>query len=308
MTKVSVIMATYKEEEKYLRAAIESILNQTFKDFEYIIILDNPDNLLHISIIQEYMKKDKRVRFFINKINKGLTYSLNKGLKNACGEYICRMDADDISEINRIELQLNYLKNNDYDLIGGITQIIDENDRSIYSIKTVPHDFNKIKKIIRYNQCIAHPTWFGKKQLFDSLEGYRDIPLCEDYDFTLRAILKGYKISNINQQLLKYRMTENSISRNNLYKQFLYAKYITKCYSHGKIANIDLAKKYVKSRNSDIKNKRYSKANQKFNLALSLLEEKKYFMCFKSCIIIPFISMNYLKKIYRLVMVQINSY
>ena len=127
MPSVSVIMSTYKEKEKFLREAIESILNQSFQDFEFIIILDNPDNELHISIIEEYALKDKRIRFYKNETNLGLTQSLNIGLSLAKGKYICRMDADDISENNRIELQKYYLEENNFDLIGGITQIIDEN-------------------------------------------------------------------------------------------------------------------------------------------------------------------------------------
>lgn len=307
MPSVSVIMSTYKEEENYLRAAIESILNQTYKDFEFIIILDNPENNLHISIIQEYAEHDKRVNFHINEKNLGLTKSLNKGLSLAKGRYICRMDADDISENDRIKIQKKYLEENNYDLIGGITQIIDENNNAIYSIKKVPTDFSNIKKIIKYNQCIAHPTWFGKKEIFDNLNGYREIPLCEDYDFTLRAILKGYAISNINEQVLKYRMTSNSISRNNLLEQFLYSKYITKCYCKKKIADINLAKKYVEKNSTENKNIRYSKANALFNSALFSLENHNYLEVLIKCIKILFVSHYYLEKIYRLVKIQINA-
>ena len=307
MPSVSVIMSTYKEEEKYLRAAIESILNQTYKDFEFIIILDNPENNLHISIIQEYAEHDKRVNFHINEKNLGLTKSLNKGLSLAKGRYICRMDADDISENDRIEVQKKYLEENNYDLIGGITQIIDENNNAIYSIKKVPTDFSNIKKIIKYNQCIAHPTWFGKKEIFDNLNGYREIPLCEDYDFTLRAILKGYTISNVNEQVLKYRMTSNSISRSNLLEQFLYSKYITKCYCKKKIADINLAKKYVEKNSNTKKSIRYSKANTIFNYALLLLEKHSYIKCIMKCIQIPFISFYYVNKIFRLVRVQLEA-
>lgn len=164
MCLVSVIMSTYKEEEIFLRQAIESILNQTYKDFEYIIILDNPDNNLHIRIIKEYANLDKRIKFYVNEKNMGLTASLNKGLGLAKGKYICRMDADDISINKRIENQKRYLEENNYDLIGGISQMIDENGKSIYSIKKVPTNMDKIKKALRYNQIISHPTWFGKKK------------------------------------------------------------------------------------------------------------------------------------------------
>ncbi|WP_279155161.1 glycosyltransferase [Thomasclavelia cocleata] len=307
MCLVSVIMSAYKEEEIFLRQAIESILDQTYKDFEYIIILDNPDNYLHIKIIEEYANKDKRIKFYINEKNMGLTASLNKGLRLANGKYICRMDADDISITNRIENQRKYLEENDYDLIGGISQIIDENGKSIYSIKKVPTNMDKIKKALRYNQIISHPTWFGKKEVFDKLNGYRNMPLCEDYDFTLRAVLNGYKISNIDETVLKYRMTSSSISRSNLYEQYLFAKFITKKYSENKITDIKEAKQYVNNHNDDRKAKRYLKANARFNMALKDIEEKKYLKFIKDGFLLTFTSKNYLDKIYRFFMATIYS-
>lgn len=306
MCLVSVIMSTYKEEEIFLRQAIESILDQTYKDFEYIIILDNPDNDLHKRIIQEYTNNDKRIKFYVNEKNMGLTASLNKGLGLAKGKYICRMDADDISINNRIENQKKYIEENDYDLIGGISQMIDENGKSIYSIKKVPTNMDKIKKALRYNQIISHPTWFGKKEVFDKLNGYRNMPLCEDYDFTLRAVLNGYKISNIDETVLKYRMTSSSISRSNLYEQYLFAKFITKKYSENKIADIKEAKQYVNNHNDDRKAKRYLKANARFNIALKDIEEKKYFKFIIDGILLTFTSFNYLDKIYRFV--KVSSY
>ena len=306
MCLVTIIMSTYKEEEIFLRQAIESILNQSYKDFEYIIILDNPDNNLHIRIIKEYANLDKRIKFYVNEKNMGLTASLNKGLGLAKGKYICRMDADDISINKRIENQKRYLEENNYDLIGGISQMIDENGKSIYSIKKVPTNMDKIKKALRYNQIISHPTWFGKKEVFEKLNGYRNMPLCEDYDFTLRAVLNGYKISNIDETVLKYRMTSSSISRSNLYEQYLFARFITKKYSENKIADIKEAKQYVNNHNDDRKAKRYLKANARFNIALKDIEEKKYFKFIIDGILLTFTSFNYLDKIYRFV--KVSSY
>lgn len=304
---ISIIMSTYKEEESLLRESIESILNQTYKDFEFIIILDYPDNNLHKKIIEEYSKKDQRIRFFINEKNLGLTDSLNRGLSLAKGEYIARMDADDISLPNRLEKQIEYLNKYSYDLIGGITQMIDEEGNSIYSIQKVPTDFNKIKKALRYGQCIAHPTWLGKKEVFDCLNGYRNIPLCEDFDFTLRAVLNGFKISNLNETVLKYRMTKNSISRNNLFDQYLYMKYITNEYSNGNIASIENAKEYVKSHLDKKNAEKYLKANVIFNKMLQEMTDKKIIGFTIDGFKLLFTSKYYLDKIYRFVMLSLNS-
>lgn len=102
--------------------------------------------------------------------------------------------------------------------------------KKLFIPSKIPANPDKIKKCIRYNQVVPHPTWFGRKEMFEHLNGYRKIPLCEDYDFTLRALLKGYRVSNLNKVVLQYRMTSQSISRNNLFEQFLYAKYITCSY------------------------------------------------------------------------------
>ena len=304
---ISIIMSTYKEEENLLRESIESILNQTYKDFEFIIILDHPENDLHKRIIEKYSKIDNRIRFFVNEKNIGLTGSLNRGLSLAKGEYIARMDADDISLPYRLERQLEYIKKNQYDLIGDITQMIDEDGNSIYSIQKVPTDFNKIKKALRYGQCIAHPTWLGRKEVFDYLNGYRNIPFCEDFDFTLRVVLNGFKISNLNETVLKYRMTKNSISRNNLYDQYLYMKYITNEYSNGNIASVENAKEYVKNHLNKKNAEKYLEANVIFNRMLQEMTDKKIIGFTIDGFKLLFTSKYYLDKIYRFAMLSLNS-
>lgn len=307
MKKVSVIMAAYKESESHLKQSIQSIIDQTYKNIEFIIVIDNPEGKENIDLIYSYAKSDSRIKVVLNECNIGLSASLNKALKVAKGEFICRMDADDISVYNRIERQLNYIIENDYDLIGGLSDVIDEEGELLYCIKKVPTDCKKINICLKYNQVISHPTWFGKREIFESLNGYRDIPLCEDYDLTLRAAIKGFRISNINECVLKYRMTANSISRKNLFEQFLYAKYITKNYRKSKVSNIDEAKIYVKKNMNDVKARRYSLANRRFNQALNALKCKKILEFLRLGISLLFTSKDYLNKIYRLVMVSFYS-
>lgn len=304
---ISVIMSTYHETEEQLRGAIESILSQSFQNFEFLIFLDDPSNDLHKQIIKSFVEKDPRIRFFINKENIGLTKTLNKAISLARGKYIARMDADDFSYPTRLERQIQYLELNGYDLIGGITQIIDEKGEEVYAIGKVPSDSNKIRKALRYGQCIAHPTWLGKKEVFDSLSGYRNIPLCEDYDFTLRAQLKNFKISNLNEVVLQYRMTSNSISRNNLFEQYLYMRYITSQYRKGKIADLLRAEEYVTLHNNKKKSERYTKANHLFNQLLKALNSKKYFEFLILGFKIVFTSRYYLDKVIRFCLLMINS-
>lgn len=304
---ISVIMSTYKEDERLLRESIESILNQTYRDFEYIIILDYPDNDVHKSVIEEYALKDDRIHFYINEKNMGLTDSLNRGLSLCHGEYIARMDADDISLPNRLERQMKYLEKNHYDLIGGITEMINENGSLLYSIKSVPTDPKKINKALRYSQCIAHPTWLGKKEVFEKNAGYRHMPLCEDYDFTLRAVLNGFVISNLNEAVLKYRMTSNSISRSNLFEQYLYMSYITIEYKNNRIASVDKAYAYVQQHLNETDSDKYLKANVIFNRMLQEMSDKQFLSFIKDGFCLLFSSKYYLNKIYRFMMLSLNS-
>lgn len=304
---ISVIMSTYKEDERLLRESIESILNQTYRDFEYIIILDYPDNDVHKSVIEEYALKDDRIHFYVNEKNMGLTDSLNRGLSLCHGEYIARMDADDISLPDRLERQMKYLEKNHYDLIGGITEMINENGSLLYSIKSVPTDPKKINKALRYSQCIAHPTWLGKKEVFEKNAGYRHMPLCEDYDFTLRAVLNGFVVSNLNEAVLKYRMTSNSISRSNLFEQYLYMSYITNEYKNNRIASVDKAYAYVQQHLNETDSDKYLKANVIFNRMLQEMSDKQFLSFIKDGFCLLFSSKYYLNKIYRFMMLSLNS-
>ena len=304
---ISVIMSTYKEEERLLRESIESILNQTYRDFEYIIILDYPDNDVHKRVIEEYALKDDRIHFYINEKNMGLTDSLNRVLSLCHGEYIARMDADDISLPDRLERQMKYLEKNHYDLIGGITEMINENGTLLYSIKRVPTDPKKINKALCYSQCIAHPTWLGRKEVFEKNPGYRHMPLCEDYDFTLRAVLNGFVVSNLNEAVLKYRMTSNSISRSNLFEQYLYMSYITNEYKNKCIASVDKAYAYVQQHLNEKDSNKYLKANVIFNRMLQEMSDKQILSFIKDGFCLLFSSKYYLNKIFRFIILSICS-
>lgn len=304
---ISVIMSTYKEEENLIRKSIESILNQSYKNFEYIIILDNPDNHIHERVIEEYAAKDARIQFLINKDEHGRTIALNRAINLAKGEYIAIMDADDIALPNRFSDELEYIEKYNYDLIGGITQVIDEEGNDLYGIKKIPSNPEKIYKCLKYGQVIAHPTWLGKTEVFKAINGYRPMPLCEDYDFTLRAALKGFKISNINKPVLKYRMTANSVSRSNLFEQYLYLCFITDAYKHGLEANVDEAIRFVKERNSDKQSQKYSKANVIFNRMLHEISEKQFIPFIKDGFCLLVCSKYFLNRIYRFVMLSLNS-
>ena len=121
---ISVIMSVYNESPSDLSAAIDSILNQTYRDFEFIVVCDNPQNVKLIDLIQKYVLADERVRFIKNSENIGLALSLNKAASQARGDYLFRMDADDIAYPTRMMEQYKALTESDLDLVCSGYDII----------------------------------------------------------------------------------------------------------------------------------------------------------------------------------------
>lgn len=264
MEKISVIMSVYKEEEIWLKESIESILNQTYKNIEYIIILDNPLAKNLENIIKDYAKNDKRIKFYKNKENLGLVKSLNFALSKSSGKYIARMDADDISMPERLEKQLNYLKINNIDILGSnILEFYEnEKERSV----SLPLNNIDIKNKILITNRIIHPTWLVNKKVYDELNGYRNIPYCEDYDFILRAIKNDFKVENYPEILLKYRLSPNSISRSNPLKQKLISIYLAKNIDCIDDITNEKIEEYIKSKKiTERKIKHYNEAIKLFD-------------------------------------------
>ncbi len=220
---VSVIIPFYKEPLTFAKSSIESILRQSYENLEIIILLDNPDNDELRKIISQYQKKDKRIIFLINECNIGLPMTLNKGIDLASGNYIARMDGDDIAHIDRITTQVTYLQEHaNVDLVGSDASIIDQNNNVIGHYRKLKSDYCQ-KLMLKYAfSDLIHPTWMGKGDLFKKLR-YRDFPFVEDFDFLLRTIFYNYTINNIPQELLSYRIVQNKvlgISRLNAFAQY----------------------------------------------------------------------------------------
>lgn len=299
MPAVTVLMSTYNERPAILGEAVESILKQSYVDFELLIINDNPDNGELGTSLSLISSRDSRVRIVTNERNLGLALSLNRGLELAKGNFICRMDADDISEPNRIERQLSYLRSFELDLVGSAMTVIDETGQTLYAAESIPHSPDAVAKALRFNNCVPHPTWLGKREVFS--QGYRQIPLCEDYDFLIRAVLQNRKVGNAPERLVRYRMSQESVSRTRLYEQYLYQLELTRAYANGRPINPSNASKCVSEKLSDGRAERYASANTYFNQGLSLLRSRRFITAIGQLLRVPFTSFEYMNKVYRLV-------
>jgi len=209
--KVSVIMPVYNT-AKYLRESIGSILTQTFCDFELVIVDDaSTDN--SYEIIEDYAAKDKRIRPYKNTVNTGIAMTCNKAVGLSRGEYIARMDSDDIALRHRLEFQWNFIRANKHlSLIGGWARIIDEQGREMGRFKR-PCGWKKINTIVRYTNPVIHPTALFIKSHFQRIGSYRDIPSgVEDYDLILRMNCAGMRMDNIPVYVLCYRTRPTNIT------------------------------------------------------------------------------------------------
>ncbi len=203
-------MSVYNADQ-YLDEAIESILTQTYKDFEFIIINDGSIDT-SFDIIKKYAKQDARI-LVISRENRGLIASLNEGILQAKGKYIVRMDADDISISTRLEEQLQFMENNSDIGISG-TAVIFFNENQKEHIWRLASKDKTIKTELLFSSSFAHPTVIMRKELVLKYRLFYDkyFIYAEDYALWV-SMVEITKMANLSKPLLKYRVLENSITR-----------------------------------------------------------------------------------------------
>jgi glycosyltransferase involved in cell wall biosynthesis len=201
---ISVVLPVFNA-EKYLKESIESILNQTFTDFEFIIFNDGSTD--HSSqIIKDY--NDIRIIFTDYPCNRGLIQPLNIAMKEAKGRYIARMDADDIAMPDRLQKQISFLDSHpDISVCGGAVEYFGEKTR----VMRFPENHESIKLQLLKTNCIANPTAVFRKDDLDKHEIIYDYPVVEDYRFWCKTAL-SLKFYNLPDILLKYRIHNSNIT------------------------------------------------------------------------------------------------
>ncbi|RAS79919.1 glycosyltransferase [Priestia endophytica] len=214
--KVSIIMGIYNC-EKYLSESIDSILNQTFRDWELIMCDDgSKDNTLNIA--QNYRNQyPEKIKVIKNKKNMGLNYTLNRCLSIASGEYIARQDGDDIALYDRLEKEVTFLDNNhDYALVGTDMVLFDDRGdwgKTNTAEKPTKHNFSK-------GTPFCHATCVVRKHVLEEVEGYSiddKLLRVEDYHLWFKIYSKGYIGYNIKEYLYKMR-DDREASRRRTFK------------------------------------------------------------------------------------------
>ena len=207
MPKISVIMPVYNG-EKYLREAIDSILNQTFSDFEFIIIDDGSVDRSP-EVIKNYT--DPRIRFYVNEKNMGVAATLNRGLELATGEYIARMDSDDIALPERFDKQVSYMDTHPGVAVcaTAIRMFGAQNGEKYFSTT-----HGQLKVDLLFNNCLAHPTVMMRRSVIGCKYRYNEeFSAMEDYALWIE-VSREYELASIEDVLLMYRVHRSQVTQN----------------------------------------------------------------------------------------------
>lgn len=218
---VSVIMGAYNEENR-LKETIESTLDQTFTDFEFIIVDDGSKDRT-AEILEQYAAEDNRIKIITNDKNVGLTKALNKGLEFAKGRYIARIDAGDYSHPERLAKQVDFLsRNGDIAVLGTFAYWVNKK-KEVIGICRFPTTPNEIKrKLYGLTSVALHPSLLIKKEVFDKT-GPFDVtwPTSMEYELFLRTNRYGYKMANIPDFLVYILRDDKGISVNRIRTEFV---------------------------------------------------------------------------------------
>jgi len=208
--KISVIMSVF-DGSRHLGECTSSILSQTFDDFEFLIVDDASADSTH-EILKELERSDKRVRIFRNETNLGLTRSLNKLIDNSQGQFIARIDADDTSQKERLQRQLDKMESDSLDFVAGCCRIVDEEGLELYSMCPGGCDLQDLNWSLIFRNNIRHSTvMWRNKQKFKYDESFK---YAQDYEMWCRMARQGFSFGVVCEFISDIRTRTNSLSAN----------------------------------------------------------------------------------------------
>lgn len=218
---VSIIMSVYNEEER-VKNCINSILNQDYKNFEFLIVDDfSEDNTLEV--LNKFSREDSRIKIFKNKSNLGLTKNLNFLIKKSSGDFVARQDADDTSKQDRIKKQINTFQSLDLDVVGS-RAIVEQTGKTIPSLSY----YLPLKISMLYKNPFIHGTLVFKKRILEKVNFYNeDFYYSQDYKIMSDILKLSNKIKILNEPLYVLN-TKNNLSSNHAEKQKYFANCVRK--------------------------------------------------------------------------------
>lgn len=212
------MMATFNENPSFLRRCVDSVLNQTFKDFELIIVVE-PDER-NISYLHEL---DDRVRIIANDSKNGFVKSLNVGIENSKGKYIARIDSDDYCDLTRFEKQVKFLnENSEISVVGTNLYLVDDHN-NIIGRRESPETSDDIRKSFLLSTPLIHSSVMIRKKDLEEIGLYsEEFIRSEDLEIFLRFLANGKKFFNLQEYLLYYRVGKGQLRRDNMHWRYNY--------------------------------------------------------------------------------------
>lgn len=266
MAKISVLMTVYNDRNEWLTMSIDSILNQTYTDFEFIIVNDNPKDERICRILSSYAERDSRIVLVVNE-NHGRVNALNVGVAVASGEYLAVMDGDDYAHPDRFEKELDYMEKNSCDMVSVFWATMDENSEITDEGRALRLSPETVSESLRWGNMVLHTAWIAKMSVYRRLGGYRNVMHAEDYDFLLRARESGYRIGITPHILANVRVRKNSISTTNVLHQFIVLYYLAEHAKEIFELDPDKVNTYVDSKVTKKRNAAYIKATEYIRIA-----------------------------------------
>lgn len=217
----SVLISVYKKETaEYLKQALQSVINQTLKPTEIVIVKDGPLTKELDDCIEDFQRQHPKLfKILTFKKNRGLGLALREGVKACKYEYIARMDSDDISKLDRFEKQFNYLQEHpEIALLGTWITEFSKDENNTDTVTKLPCTHQDILKFAKKRNPFRHMTMVLKKEAVIEAGNYRDFLWFEDYDLWVRMLQKGYIVANIPEYLVNVRADEKMFARRGGYQ------------------------------------------------------------------------------------------
>lgn len=241
----SVLMSLYiKENPEFLRASLESMVNQELKPQQIIIVFDGPITVSLEGVVNSFVELEPDLFTLVKlKENRGLGLALNEGIKASRNELIARMDTDDISYLERCRIQVDmFNRNPNLDIVGTLTSEFYESPNNIVSVRNVPELQDEIVKFSRRRSPFNHPTVMYRRSSVLKVGGYRDVLRNEDLDLFGRMLNSGSQAYNIQKELLYFRSNEDNYKRRkSWHNNYNYTKVIYNFWKNGYSSFSDFA-------------------------------------------------------------------
>lgn len=271
---ISILMPTYNVEQ-FVEEAVRSILAQTYEQLELIIVDDCSTDRTY-EILQRLQEEDTRIKLYRNETNSKICKTLNRAFRYAKGAYIGRMDGDDISTPERFEIMKQFLDGHmELALVGSNMITVDEVGKEIAKKRYIKTN-TYIQKGNQYQPCVAH-IWLAKREIYETLGGYREVPGVEDWDFLLRGENADFQYANVDAYVYKCRIRNGNTGSTNGLKQRKAGKYIYDLHKKEAKAKKNLFKEGDYSRAlvcTEVEQKNYQKAANDLNIAIHSRENK----------------------------------